>query len=136
VIGGFLQKDSVEVPDFQHFNGNQVVLASPYSSSFQLLPYYKYSNTSSNFYQLNVEHYFNGMLTNKIPLFRKLNWHLVGGLNSFYVNRFSNYIEPFIGLENILRIIRIDMYWGIPYGQPTTTGFRIGIVGFTGSGDD
>ena len=136
VIGGFLQKDSVAVPDFQHFNGNQVVLASPYSSSFQLLPYYKYSNTSSNFYQLNVEHHFNGMLTNKIPLFRKLNWHLVGGLNSFYVNRFSNYIEPFVGLENILRIIRIDMYWGIPYGQPTTTGLRIGIVGFTGSGDD
>ena len=136
VIGGFLQKDSVAVPDFQHFNGNQVVLASPYLSSFQLLPYYKYSNTSSNFYQLNVEHHFNGMLTNKIPLFRKLNWHLVGGLNGFYVNRSSNYIEPFIGLENILRIIRIDMYWGIPHGQPTTTGLRIGIVGFAGSGDD
>jgi len=136
VIGGFLQRDSVAVPDYQHFNGNQVALASSYLNSFQLLPYYKYSNTASNFYQLNVEQHFNGMLTNKLPVFRKLNWHLVSGINGFYVNQSSNYIEPFVGLENILRIIRVDMYWGIPHGLPTTTGLRIGIVGFTGNGED
>jgi len=131
-----LQRDSVAVPDYQHFNGNQVALASSYLNSFQLLPYYKYSNTASNFYQLNVEQHFNGMLTNKLPVFRKLNWHLVSGINGFYVNQSSNYIEPFVGLENILRIIRVDMYWGIPHGLPTTTGLRIGIVGFTGNGED
>ena len=136
VAGGFLQKDSVPVIDYTHFNGNLVALASPYLSSFQLLPYYAYSNTASNYYQLNVEHHFNGMLTNKIPVFRTLNWHLVGGVNAFYVNQSKNYIEPFIGLENILRIIRLDLYWGIPYGQPATTGFRIGIAGITGQSDD
>jgi hypothetical protein len=132
IAGGFLQKDSVPVIDYTHFNGNLVALASAYLNSFQLLPYYSYSNTAGNYYQLNVEHHFNGMLTNKIPGFRALNWHLVGGVNSFYVNGSKNYIEPFIGLENILRIIRIDLYWGIPYGLPATTGFRIGIAGITG----
>jgi len=131
VAGGFLRTDSVPVIDYTHFNGNQVALASPYLSSFQLLPYYTYSNTASNYYQLNVEHHFNGMLTNKIPGFRTLNWHLVGGFNGFYVNQSKNYIEPFIGLENILRIIRLDLYWGIAHGQPTTSGFRIAIVGIT-----
>src|SRR4051812_2985187 len=57
--GGFLRTDSVAVPDYQHFNGNQVVFASNYLSSFQLLPYYQYSNTASNYVQLHVEHHFN-----------------------------------------------------------------------------
>jgi len=136
VAGGFLQRDSVPVIDYTHFNGNLVAVASSYLNSFQLLPYYTYSNTASNYYQLNVEHHFNGMLTNKIPGFRALNWHLVGGVNGFYVNQSKNYIEPFIGLENILRIIRLDLYWGIPYGQPTTTGFRFSVAGFMGNGGD
>ncbi len=135
--GGFLQKDSVAVSDYQHFNGNQVVIASSFLNSFQLLPYYAYSNTAKHYLQVNVEHHFNGMLTNKIPLLKQWNWHLVAGLNGFYLNESSNYIEPFVGLENILRIIRIDMYWGIPKGHPTTTGLRIAIAGFTGdSGPD
>ena len=133
VTGGFLQRDSVPVQDYQHFNGNLVAFASPYLNSFQLLPYYKYSNTSSGFVQVNLEHHFNGMLTNKIPGFRTLNWHLVGGLNAFYVNENSRYFEPFVGLENIFRVIRVDMYWGLPYKQPSTTGLRIGITGFTGT---
>jgi hypothetical protein len=135
VTGGFLQRDSVAVPDYQHFNGNLVAIASPYLGSFQLLPYYKYSNTSSAFVQVNLEHHFNGMLTNKIPVFRKLNWHLVGGVNAFYVNENNRYVEPFVGLENIFRIIRVDMIWGLPYKQPTTTGLRIGISGFDQVGD-
>jgi hypothetical protein len=132
--GGFLRRDSVAVPDYQHFNGNQVVFASNYLTSFQLLPYYQYSNTASNYVQLHVEHHFNGMLTNKIPVFRQWNWHLVAGVNGFYINSNSNYTEPFVGLENIFRIIRLDAYWGLPHGQPTTTGLRIGIIGFTGTG--
>jgi hypothetical protein len=133
LVGGFLQRDSVAVPDYQHFNGNLTAFASPYLSSFQLLPYYQYSNTSSGFVQVNLEHHFNGMLTNKIPLLKKWNWHLVGGANAFYVNENARYFEPFVGLENIFRVIRLDMYWGLPYKQPTTTGLRIGITGFTGA---
>lgn len=135
IAGGFLQKDSVAIPDLQHLNGNQVLIRSPYLSSFQLLPYYKYSNKAKFFTEAHVEHHFNGLLTNKIPLFRKLNWHLVGGANAFYVKRNSNYVEVFAGLENILRVIRFDVIWGLEYGRPATTGVRIGIAGFDGGGD-
>jgi hypothetical protein len=135
IAGGFLQKDSIGIPDLQHLNGNQVLLRSPYLSSFQLLPYYKYSNKAKIFGEAHVEHHFNGLLTNKIPLFRKLNWHLVGGANAFYVKQNSNYIEVFAGMENILKIIRFDVIWAFEYGRPVTAGVRIGIAGF-GNGDD
>jgi hypothetical protein len=135
IAGGFLQNDSVAIPDLQHFNGNQITIRSQYLSSFQLLPYYKYSNTSKMFVEAHVEHHFNGLLTNKIPLFRKLNWRLVGGANAFYIKPTSNYIEVFGGLENILKIIRVDFVWGFEYGRQATTGIRIGIAGF-GGGED
>jgi hypothetical protein len=91
--GGFLNRKAVEVPDFIHFNGNQLFLASDYINSFQLLPYYKYSNVERFYAKAHLEHHYNGLLTNKIPLFRKLNWHLVTGANSFYLNRNQYYIE-------------------------------------------
>jgi hypothetical protein len=136
IAGGFLQKDSVAVPDMQHFNGNQLLMRSAYLNSFQLLPYYKYSNTAKAFAEAHVEHHFNGLLTNKIPLFRRLNWHLVTGANALYIKQNSNYIEGFVGLENILRIIRIDAIWGFDHGKPGSAGIRIGITGFTGGGGD
>ncbi len=136
VTGGFLQRDSVAVPDYTHFFGNQLFMASPYLNSFQLLPYYLNSNKAPNYVRVHIEHHYNGFLTNKLPLFRRLNWNLIGGVNSLYVNSKTNYIEPFVGLENILRIVRVDLYWGIGYGRSATTGFRIGIAGFMSPGDD
>ena len=136
VTGGFIQRDSVSIPDYTHYTGNQLFMAAPYLNSFQLLPYYQYSNKSRQYARLHVEHHFNGFLTNKIPLFRRLNWNMIGGLNSLYINSKNNYIEPFVGLENILRIVRVDLYWGIGYGRSATTGFRIGVTGFMGSGED
>ena len=134
--GGFLTRKAVEMPDFTHFNGNQLFLANDYVGSFQLLPYYKYSNISPFYAKAHLEHHYNGLLTNKIPLFRKLNWHLVTGANSFYLNQSQYYVEPFVGLENILKIFRVDFVWGIERGRPSTTGIRIGLRGFNRGDND
>lgn len=134
--GGFVSKSAVEVPDYNHFNGNQLFLASDYMGSFQLLPYYKYSNVEPFYAKAHIEHHYNGLLTNKIPLFRKLNWHLVTGANAFYLNRDRYYIEPFVGLENILKIFRLDFIWGVEKGQPASTGFRLGIRGINRGDND
>ncbi|MBL0358465.1 MAG: carboxypeptidase-like regulatory domain-containing protein [Chitinophagaceae bacterium] len=82
-IGGFLNDKSVFIQDYQHFNGNLTAAASDYVNSFQLVSYYAFSNTAPFFVQAHLEHHFNGLLTNKIPYFRKLNWHLVAGTNTF-----------------------------------------------------
>jgi hypothetical protein len=77
-IGGFLNSTSVYLQDYQHFNGNQTIVASEYLNSFQLAPYYANSTTARFYAMGHLEHHFNGLLTNKIPLFRRLNWNLVG----------------------------------------------------------
>ena len=132
--GGFIRDKKVQVPDLHHFNGNQIIYANPYLASFQLAPYYRYSNSNSFYTTGHVEHHLNGLLTNKIPLFRKLNWHLVTGANSFYVNRNVHYLEAFAGFENIFKVLRVDLIRSFEPNGKGTTGVRIGLKGaFTGN---
>ncbi len=136
-MGGFTNTDSVQLQDYTHFNGNGLIMAAPYLNSFQVAPYYKYSNTEKFYTTLHVEHHFNGLLTNKIPGFRALNWHLVAGANSFYVNKNNTYFEAFAGFENIFKILRVDFIQAWQSGRRGTTGIRVGFKGvLTGGNDD
>ena len=135
-IGGFINNRNVQLPDWRHFMGNQTVVASPYVRSFQLAPYYANSTKDQFFTTAHVEWHLNGMLTNKIPLFRKLNWNLVTGANAFFVDANRNYSEVFIGLENIFKTVRVDFVMGYDgFNSKPITGFVIGFSGlFTGQG--
>lgn len=130
--GGFLNDRNVQIPDYQHFNGNQTFYNTKYLNSFQLAPYYKYSTTAPFYATANVEHHFNGLLTNKIPLFNKLKWNLVAGANAFYVNGNNNYVEAFAGLENILKLFRVDVVAGYQSQDNTRIGVRVGFGGIFG----
>ncbi|MGZ3956181.1 MAG: DUF5686 and carboxypeptidase regulatory-like domain-containing protein, partial [Flavisolibacter sp.] len=66
-IGGFIDTNHVEIPDFTHFNGNQTYRIYNSLNDFQLAPYYQYSNIEKLYGELHAEHHFNGLLTNKIP---------------------------------------------------------------------
>ena len=131
-LGGFLNTEKVFIQDYQHFNGNRSTNASEYVNSFQLTPYYANSTMSSFFSFAHLEHHFNGLLTNKIPLFRQLNWNLVAGTNAFYVNSKSNYVELFAGIENVFKIFRVDFVAAYANGRSATTGIRIGTGGVIG----
>ena len=130
--GGFLNNRQVDIPDFQHFNGNQTIFNLNYVNSFQLAPYYRYSNTEKLYGVLHAEHHFNGLLTNKIPLLNKLKWNLVTGTNTFYVNQDNYYIEAFVGLENILKIFRVDFVTATQAQPGNNYGVRIGLGGVIG----
>jgi len=130
--GGFLNTKRVDIPDFQHFNGNQTLYNLNYVNSFQLAPYYRYSNTEKLYGLLHAEHHFNGLLTNKIPLLNKLKWNLVAGTNTFYVNRKNYYVEAFAGLENILKIFRVDFITATQAAPGNNFGVRIGFGGVIG----
>jgi hypothetical protein len=133
-VGGFLNNRRVDIPDFTHFNGNQTSFTFNYLNSFQLAPYYRYSNTERFYTLLHAEHHFNGLLTNKIPLFNKLKWHLVAGTNTFYVNRNSYYVEAFAGLENIFKIFRVDFVTATQSEPGRSFGIRVGFGGVIGNG--
>jgi hypothetical protein len=133
-IGGFLNRKQAFIQDYQHFIGNRSLAASEYVNSFQLASYYGNSTTASLFGFGHLEHHFNGLLTNKIPLFRKLSWNLVAGSNAFLVNKDNNYVEFFAGLENILKLFRVDFVAAYENGKQGRTGIRVGTGGSIGSG--
>ena len=130
--GGFFNTRAVALPDMKHFNGNQTYFNLKYLNSFQLVPYYQYSNDEPLYGSMNVEYHLNGLLTNKVPLFNRLHWNMVCGTNGLYIDDGSKYIEVFAGLENILKVLRVDFVTGFPgKGQPVY-GLRIGLGGLVG----
>ncbi len=126
-FGGFLDAKKVYAPDYQHYLGNQTIFASDALNSFQLAPYYLYSNTSSFQATAHVEYHMNGLLTNKIPGFKKLNWFFLGGVNALHTSDSVNYYEVFGGIENIFKVIRIDFVQGFAKNNGRPSGFRLTI---------
>lgn len=132
MAGGFLNNGYVGLPDMKHLFGNQTFLANPYLNSFQLAPYYRFSNTADLYGQGHVEWHLNGWLTNKIPLFRRLNWHLVGATNVLFIDEDNYYAEVSAGLENIgykfLRFGRVDFVAGYESGKgKPSMGIRVSL---------
>ncbi|GAA4306087.1 DUF5686 and carboxypeptidase regulatory-like domain-containing protein [Compostibacter hankyongensis] len=130
--GGFLNRKSVGLPDMQHFNGNRTFYNIKYLNSFQLAPYYRYSNVAPFYTTLNAEYHLNGLLTNRIPLFNRLKWNLVLGANAFYIDPQNNYWEISAGLENIFKVLRVDVVAGYPSRDRTAVGVRVGLGGLLG----
>ena len=133
--GGFLNKRSVFIQDFTHYDANYSRSdyngTRDYLNGFQLPLYYQYSNTDNLYGLFLLEHHFNGLFTNKIPLFKRLKWNLIAGSNMVILQK-TNYIEAFIGLENIFKIFRLDVVSGFENGSIQRTGLRLGTGGLIG----
>lgn len=128
--GGFLSKAKVQTPDYIHFTGNLTTKAGPYLNAFQLLPYYERSGVYDLYAAFHAEHHFNGFLTNKIPLVKRLNLRLVAGANMIWTGKNDPYYEVFTGLDNVLKILRFDYVWSWDKRGPYAQGIRIGIYAF------
>ena len=130
-IGGFLNKEQVSFPDCFHVMSNQYNLTPSYSNTFQLAPYYQYSHTASSFAELHLSYYLKGFLTNKIPLFNRLQWYVVTGVNALYIKENQHYTEGFIGLDNLgwglVRFLRIDYVQSWDALGAINKGIRFGL---------
>ncbi|HEY5369122.1 MAG TPA: DUF5686 and carboxypeptidase regulatory-like domain-containing protein [Hanamia sp.] len=132
-LGGFLNAKSTFAQDYKHFYTSFSHISGQFVKSFQNLTYYQFSNTSSFYSELHLEHHANGLLTNKIPLLKKWNWNLVEGTNAVFINPKTDYGEFFVGLENILKIFRIDAVVGLQNGYKPVYTYRIGFGGILGN---
>ena len=113
--------------DYQHFNGNQTILAnSDYLNSFKLLPYYTYS-TNKQYVEAHAEHHFNGFIFNKIPLLKKTKLQEVAGFHFLYTDKLSQYYEINFGVENIFRVVRVDYVMSYGMNGQLMNGFLIGL---------
>ena len=105
-------------------------------SAFNMMNYYEF--VSDKYLSVFYTHHFNGLLFNRIPLFRKLKWRevafvtgLVGGMdqNNKEYSVFPDgmytldkpYFEAGAGIENIFKIIRIDAVWRLSYLEHKNT---------------
>lgn len=129
-VGGFLNNKKVFIQDYQHYQGNQIVFAAPYLNSFQLAPYYQYSNTESFYTTMHAAYHLNGLLTNKIPLLKKWNWFFVFSGNALYINKQTHYYEGMFSIENIFKVIRVDFVQGYLSNGTTTSGIRLALPSF------
>jgi len=124
--GMFTNSQDVTLIDFNHFSGNRTAFANFELGNFQLLDYYFYS-TTDNYYTGHYQHHFNGFIFNKLPLLRKLKFQTVGSVNFLYTEATQTYFEVGLGIEHILKIVRVDYFTSFLDGSQKSTGIRIGI---------
>jgi hypothetical protein len=124
------------------FPGNQTYFYDDYS--YNLMNFYEF--ISDQWVSVFYTHHFNGLFFNKVPLFRKLKWRevatlrsAIGGLsdrhrtqlefpaNLYDLNR--PYFEAGVGVENILKIFRVDALWRLSYlNNPNVVPFGVRLT--------
>lgn len=118
--------------------------------AFNMMKYYEFA--SDTYGSLFVEHHFMGFLFNKVPLLKKLRWRAVasgkmlwGRLSDKNNTRLSNassnllifpkglsdlekpYFEAGVGIENILKVIRVDAVWRLSHTEEERKVDKFGI---------
>ena len=73
------------------------------------------------------EHHFDGFIVNKLPLLRKTKLQAVGSVNYLRAGTVDNYVEIGIGLEHILKILRVDFYTSFIGREHQAIGFKGGL---------
>jgi hypothetical protein len=120
--------------------GNETFSFDEYA--FNTMNYYEF--VSDRYVSAYYTHHFDGLFLNRIPLLRKLKWREVGwikclvgslddknkdfnDLSGVNVNSLTRpYFEGGLGVENILKVVRIDGIWRLSYlDHPNITKFGI-----------
>ncbi len=96
--GKFFNTKSIYYTDYRHFSGNQVLFYQGGINKFLLLDYYQFS-TGDKFLEGHLEHNFTGLLTNMIPLIRKLKLQEIINVNYLSTPTLKNYTELGVGFQ-------------------------------------
>ena len=102
------------------------------SEAFNTMNFFEF--VSDRYISMRAEHHFEGFFFNKIPLFKRLKWREIIGINGIYGDFDESNIEelvlpdltftfddgrPFaeayLGVENIFRFFRVDAIWRLSY---------------------
>ncbi len=112
-------------------------------SSFNKLNYFEF--ISDKYISGSIEQHWQGLLFDRIPLIKKLNWRLVTTVKAAYgdidskhnreviipgfTKRFGNvpYVEVSAGIENIFKLFRVDLVWRATHLEPEMNPFGIRV---------
>ncbi len=130
--GKFVNREAIPFVDFKHFDGVQIFFLQPVVDrtalikQFSTLPYYDYSSNDC-FFELHFEHDFDGFLFSKSRFLRYSNLHSLLGFN--YLNNYTQtqFLEFFIGVDNIFHALRIEFAGGIENFAKFNPALRFGV---------
>ncbi|HON17622.1 MAG TPA: DUF5686 family protein [Salinivirgaceae bacterium] len=133
IIDGGIYFGKAPYPLLQIHEGNETYAYDEYA--FNMMNYYEFA--SDRWVSLLAEHHFEGFFLNRIPMFRKLKWREVIAAKGV-IGRVSEknlklmdfpdgmreltkpYLEASIGVENIVKLFRVDAMWRLTYlDKPT-----------------
>lgn len=121
-------------PLMELHGGNETYMYDPYA--YNMMKYFEF--VSDQYISSSVEHHFNGLFLNRIPILKKLKLREVAGIKGVWgsvndqnknilifpssLQTLNNgpYIEANVGVENIFKIFRIDALWRMTYPLPRT----------------
>ena len=132
--GGFLTKKQLFFQDYKHFNANNLGASLAYADGFRLMDSYLNSTPTSFYAECHIDHHFNGLLTNKIPLLKKWKWNLVASANAYWVSTNNQYVEWSVGLENIFKLFRVEYMVAYQNGRFLRAAPVIGLGGLLANG--
>lgn len=124
-IGGFRRANRLYFIDFNHFAGNQSGFSSNRIDAFAMLPYYGYSNASW-YLRVHVEQRTGGRYLAKIPVLKRWGWQEILAGRLLYTPERKLYAEANVGIENILRVYRLDLV--LNYTDRLGVAWRLGVA--------
>lgn len=126
--GIFASNNNIHFADFKHFATSEAHIQRPELGAYLALPYYL-ASTNQYYAAAHLEHHFKGFILNKVPLIKKLKWDFLAIGHYLYTPSYGHYWEVGVGLENIFKILRVDV--AFPFRaempQPIAVRVRIGI---------
>lgn len=131
-VGHFAYRDEVPFIDWTHFDGLQFFLLQPAATplatirQFNTLPYYEFS-TIDPFLEYHYEHSFQGRLLQNIDLLRRWSWQSSAGVNGLWVAGQGAYQEYYLGLGNLLRVLKVEYAVGTDFMGNWQYNLRLGL---------
>ena len=131
VSGGYIL-GTAAYPFLKVHEGNQSYWLL--TSTFNKLNFFEF--ISDKYVGAYVEHHFQGLILDRVPLIRKLKWRVVAGSRAVlgeidqrhfnemllpdFTKRFNNipYTEASVGIENIFKVGRVDAVWRLTHLDP------------------
>jgi hypothetical protein len=133
---------TIPYPLLEIHAGNETFTTNP--SSFNMMNLVEF--VSDQYVSANFAHHFEGLFLNKIPLLRKLKWREVATFKAVYGTlsprhleimdlpiysrslKAKPYVECSVGVENIFKIIRVDLLWRLTYLDNTFEGIDVSTL--------
>jgi len=137
---------SAPYPLLEIHRGNESIMGN--KNAYNMMNILEF--VSDEYVSGNLEHHFNGLFLNKVPLLKRLKWREVVGVKGIWGTMSDKnialmnlpvytsslqakpYLEASAGIENIFKFLRVDVLWRMNYLDHQFYGIQVNRIGIRG----